>query len=102
MDRHRHVLENKLSALKLMWKVIIIVGVVITFILGTLFPSSSIAWLCIVLLWGCLTSLIAYVFHKINAVKLKLQALSLPPEPAQVAYPAFFAEPVYPQVHGKP
>jgi len=101
MDRHRHVLENKLSALKLMWKVMVIVGVVITFILGTLFPSSSIAWLCIVLLWGCVSSLIAYIFHKINAVKLQMQALSLPPEPAHVAYPAYLAEPVYPQVHNK-
>jgi RsiW-degrading membrane proteinase PrsW (M82 family) len=98
MESQRHILERKHSALKLIWKIILIIGTVITLIIGSTFPQSTTAWIVLVFLWGCFLSLIAYVFHKINVVRLELQSMNMPPEPVQVVYPAYYSEPVYPQV----
>jgi RsiW-degrading membrane proteinase PrsW (M82 family) len=101
MEQQRHILERKLSALKLIWKMIIVVGLIITLTIGTLYPGSTAAWIVIMFLWGGFIGLISYVFHKINSVRLHLQRISPPPEPIQIVYPspppAYFADPVYPQ-----
>lgn len=102
MEQQRHTLERKLSALKLIWKMIIVVGFIITLTIGALYPGSTAAWIVVLFLWGGLIGLISYVFHKINSIRLHLQRISPPPEPIQIVYPPpppayYAADPVYPQ-----
>jgi hypothetical protein len=98
MEYQRHLLEKKLSALKLIWKMILIVGAIITLTIGTLYKDSMAAWIVLLFLWGGIAALISFVFHRINVVRLHLQAESSPPEIVQVVYPTYVVEPGYPQV----
>jgi hypothetical protein len=96
MDPTVYQLERKLSALKLIWKIIIIIGTVISLTVGALYPRSTTALIVLLFLWGGLTGLIVYIFHKIKMVKLQLQSTFAPPEPVQVIYtqtPTYYARP---------